>query len=171
MADILFKRPDGKFVVVDSSEAEAAAAEGYVPTTQEALLASRQAGQAALEGAARGFTGGFGENLVKNIEAEFTGQAPEDVAEQMRLRKQENPLAAGVGEFAGTVGSFAVGPAGAVSKGLGGLRAAGLAGRAAAGAAEGTLFGLGQLYSEWYRHWTLDELRASWEAPIPARFA
>lgn len=145
--------PDGTPGEVPDEQLAAAVEQGFrlreaTPAEVAKKTAAEQPLQAGLEGVARGFTGGFGESLVRNLEAEFASKPETQVAEEMRLRREMNPAAAFAGEVGGMVGSFAAGPAGLVSKGLGGLRGAGLAGRVAAGAAEGTLWGIGQAVSE-----------------------
>lgn len=145
--------PDGTPGEVPDEQLQAALAQGYqqrAPTAKEQAqaAAAEQPLAAAGEALVRGVTAGFAEPLVRKAEAAITGKPEEQVAEEMRLRRQENPAAALVGEVGGTIGSFFVGPAGLVAKGLQGARAAGVAGRLAAGAAEGTLWGLGSAVSE-----------------------
>lgn len=139
MADLIFKKPDGSFVTVAPGEAELAQAKGYVPATEAEAQAAEQPGTAALEGAARGATLGFGEELIANVESEFTGNSRDDVTEAMRLRRQENPNAALAGEVGGAVGMSALtggGPSALAGGGVGGA------------VVEGGIAGLGSVISE-----------------------
>lgn len=138
MADLIFKKKDGSIVTVPETSAQQALAAGYVQVTPEQAAAGQQLGQTALEGAGRGFTLGFGDELVGNIEAEITGQDREDVMAGMALRKQENPKAA----FAGEVGGAAALTA------LTGSPSAMVGGGARGALLEGGLAGLGSVVSE-----------------------
>lgn len=139
MADAIFRKPDGSIVTVPAGSTELAQAKGYVPVSQEEADAGNQSGRAALEGVARGATLGFGEELIGNVEAEFTGNSREDTMEAMRLRKQENPSAALAGEVGGAVGMSVVTGGGPSALVGGGFRGALL---------EGGLAGLGSVVSE-----------------------
>lgn len=141
----LFKKPDGSFVDVPAEQATAAVERGYQPATEEQFAASKDTLRAGLEGAARGLTFGFGEDLITGFQAgqlEAQGLDPEaakqQAIEKVRTRKTENPKASLGGELAGVV---------LPSIATGGV--AGLAGGGVKGAAvEGGLMGLGQLVSE-----------------------
>lgn len=138
MADFIFKKKDGSIVTVPETSAQQALAAGYVQVTPEQAQASTQLGQTALEGAGRGFTLGFGDELVGNIESEITGEDREDVMAGMALRKQENPKAALAGEFGGAMALSALTGSPSAMVG-GGVRGALL---------EGGLAGLGSVVSE-----------------------
>jgi hypothetical protein len=149
VSETVYKKPDGSLVKVDDQFAQKAAAKGYTPASPEQVLANQQPGQAALEGAARGATLGFGDTLVADLENALgprqTGgvggleQQRAATLEQMRLRKQENPTAAMVGEVGGAVGMSVLtggGPSALVGGGFKGALV------------EGGLAGLGSVVSE-----------------------
>lgn len=145
----VFKKPDGSFVEVDEKFAPAAQAKGYVRSSLQQVRASKETGQAALEGAARGATLGFGDEIVADIENAFGPAQTGGVAglekqraqtiEEMRLRKQENPYAAGAGELGGAVAMSVATGGGPSALVGGGLRGTLL---------EGGLMGLGAVVSE-----------------------
>lgn len=136
----LFKKPDGTFVDVPDTSIQAAQEAGYTPATEAQLEASRHPIQAGLEGAVEGATFGFGTERLRNAEAGFTNKPQAQVAEEMRLRQQENPKAAAAGNVAGSLATIVA---------TGGEGVAGLAGGGLKGlAVEGTLNGLGQEVTE-----------------------
>ncbi len=150
---------DGKLYDVPDDKVQQALSDGFVPAPEARVAASEQPLAAAGEALVRGVTMGFGDPLLVNIEAEASLPANataeqrlaarKAAAEKMRLRQEENPVVATVGEIGGAVGSVLAGPAAVVAKGAGAIRAAGgLAARAVAGAAEGSLWGLGSVVSE-----------------------
>ena len=130
MSDVLFKKPDGSFVYVDSSEAASAQADGYVPATPEQLTASNQTGRAFVEGAARGASMGLSDPFLKGFGVEAQG---------LKARKEENPIASGAGELAGAVGTSLATGGGASALVGGGLKGA---------AFESGMYGMGSLISE-----------------------
>lgn len=129
MSELLFKKPDGSFVTVDSSEAEVAKQAGYVPATREDALASRKPASAFLEGAARGVTFGLSDPLLIAAGTD---------REQLKARKEQNPKASMAGEIGGAVG-FGVATGGASGLVGGGIKGA---------AFEGGLYGTGAMISE-----------------------
>lgn len=143
---VLLKAPDGHFEDVPEERAAEAQAAGYTPATEAQYEASKSPVQAGLEGVVEGASLGFATPLVRNVEASFTGKTNEQVAEEMRLRKAENPAANLVGQVAGTGATMLAtgGVGGAVAKAAG----AGLKGAVAGGLAEGTLAGLGAVVDE-----------------------
>ena len=148
MAESIFKKPDGSYVTVPAESAQQAQSRGYVPVSVEEAAAGAQTGQAALEGAARGATLGFGDEIVADIEGAFEPQTGgvaglearrAATIEQMRLRKQENPAAALAGEVGGAVGMSVLTGGGPSALVGGGFKGALL---------EGGLAGLGAVVSE-----------------------
>jgi hypothetical protein len=139
MAELLFKRPDGKIVSIDSSEAASALSDGYEPVTKEQVRASRQPGQAAIEGVVRGASAGFLEPVVADVEARYQGKSRAQVREEMKLRRAENPLASGAAELGGVVGTTLATGGGASALAGGGLRGA---------AVETGLYGMGSMVTE-----------------------
>jgi hypothetical protein len=135
----IFKWTDGEVYDIPDDKAQQALADGFTPVTQAEADAGEQTGQAALEGVVRGATLGFGEELLGNVEAEFTGNSRDDVMEAMRLRRQENPSAALAGEVGGTLGMSVATGGGPSALIGGGFRGAML---------EGGLAGLGAVVSE-----------------------
>ena len=143
----LFKKPDGQFVDVPDDQSQAALSNGYTPATEQQYEASKSPVRAAVEGAVRGVTLGFGEGLntaFQEGELEAVGVSPEAAALEapalVKGRKSENPKAALVGEFGGIIAPAALAPEATVSA---------LAGGGMRGAlVEGGLMGLGQLISE-----------------------
>lgn len=131
MSDVLFKKPDGTFVTVDSSEAAQAQQLGYEPSTPEQAAAAEQPVRAGLEGAARGASFGLSDLA---LQAYGVSKRPE-----MQARKEENPLAAGLGEVAGAVGTSVVTGGGAAAALGGGVRGIAL---------ESGLMGIGSMVSE-----------------------
>ena len=132
----LFKRPDGKFVDVEDDQA--ALASGYTPATEEQYQASKQEGNAAIDSVLSGASMGFGTGLVRNVRAELEGKSRKQVAEEMRLRQEENPNIAMAGKLAGAVG------VGLATGGVSGLVGGGIKGMAA----EGFTAGLGSIVDE-----------------------
>lgn len=149
MSERVYKKPDGSFVKVDDQYAEAAKAKGYVESSPEAAAASKQTGQAGLEGVARGATLGFGDQLIADFENALGPVQTGGIAgleaqraktlEEMRLRKEENPVAAFTGELGGNIALSAV---------TGGGPSALLGGGAKGLLFEGGLAGLGAVVSE-----------------------
>lgn len=135
----LFKKPDGSFVYVDEQYAQAARQKGYTPATPAQLEASKQTGQAFVEGAVRGGLLGGGDAVTVPFLEGYTGRPEAQVRQEVRLRKQENPVAAGGGEIAGAVGTSLVTGGGASALVGGGVKGA---------AFEGGLYGLGTMVSE-----------------------
>lgn len=143
----LFKRPDGEFVDLPEDQVQAARERGYEPATEAQYQANKQTGRAALEGAARGLTLGFGEPVITAFQKgqyEAGGATPEQADEDARLavkmRKEENPVASKAAEFAGLAAPALLAPQASIPKLLGGgVRAV---------MVEGGLMGLGQLVSE-----------------------
>lgn len=142
--------PDGTPGSVPDAQLQEAVAQGYRVREATASEKAREEAashpiQAGLEGVVEGASLGFATPLVRNVEATFTGKTNEQVAEEMRLRKAENPAANLVGQVAGTGAmTLATGGSGAIAKAVGG----GVKGALAAGAAEGTLAGLGAVVDE-----------------------
>ena len=144
MSDIVFQKPDGSVVVVDSSEASAAEEMGYVQTTREKAEASASPIRAGIEGVVRGAIPVLGRNLVSRASSEFENLPLEEAQAGQTLREEENPMA----DMLGTGVGFAVGPGKLLGGATAGMRAASLTGRAAAGAAEGGLMGLTEAIDE-----------------------
>ena len=143
--------PDGTPGSVPDAQLQEAVAQGYRVREATASEKAREEAaqhplQAGLEGVVEGASLCFATPLVRNVEASFTGKTNEQVAEEMRLRKAENPAANLVGQVAGTGATMLAtgGVGGAVAKAAG----AGLKGAVAGGLAEGTLAGLGAVVDE-----------------------
>lgn len=129
MSDVIFKKPDGSFVKVDSSESAQAQAMGYEPASPEQAKASKQTGRAFAEGTARGLTFGVSDPFLTAFGAD---------RKEVKARKEENPVASGAGEFVGVVAPAML---------TGGVSAA--AGGGVKGAiVEGGLMGMGSMVSE-----------------------
>ena len=144
MSDVLFQKPDGSFVYVDSSEATKAQAKGYKPSTPERMAAASAPIQAGVESAVRNLVPVAGQDILTQFQIGQTGQTEEDVVKAQNLRKQENPIASTIGAGAG----FVLGPGKVLKPLTAPLRAAGLAGTAAAGGLEGTAMGLSEAVNE-----------------------
>ena len=144
MSDVLFQKPDGSFVYVDSTEATQAQAKGYKPSTPERMKANQSPIQAGAESVARNFLPVIGQDLLTQFEVGQTGQTEQQVVEQQNLRRQENPVAGAIGSGVG----FVLGPAKALKPLTAPLRAAGLLGTTVAGAVEGTAMGLSEAANE-----------------------
>ncbi len=129
MSDVIFKKPDGSFVKVDSSEAAQAQELGYEPSSPEQVKASKQTVRAALEGAARGLTFGFSDPFLTAFGAD---------RKEVKARREENRGVSGTLEFAGVVG-----PA-LLTGGVSGMVGGGFRGAFV----EGGLMGLGGMVSE-----------------------
>ena len=127
--------PDGTPGEVPDEQLSAAVQAGYKPrqpSPQEVTKAqaAEQPGRAFVEGAARGATMGLSDPFLIGFGVKREG---------LKARKEENPVASGVGELAGAVGT-------AVATGGG---ASGLVGGGLKGAAfEGGLYGMGSMVSE-----------------------
>lgn len=136
--------PDGTPGEVPDEKAQAAFKAGYKPRQPGAdelrkKAAAEQPGQAFVEGAARGATMGFGEEMVSRIEAELQDKPRAHVRAEMKARKEENPLAAGAGELGGAIGTSLATGGGASALVGGGMRGA---------LVEGGLYGMGSMVSE-----------------------
>jgi hypothetical protein len=136
--------PTGVPGEVPDERAEAAYKAGYKPRqpTAEELAkkqAAEQPGLAAVEGLARGATAGFGENLVAQLHHDITGKPRLQALKEMKLRKEENPLASGAGEIGGALGVSLATGGGASALVGGGMRGA---------LVEGGLYGMGSMVSE-----------------------
>jgi hypothetical protein len=131
--------PAGVAGSIPDDQLQAALKKGYTlrePTPKE--LAGEQTGQAAVEGVLEGASLGFATPLVRNVEATLSGKTNEQVAEEMRLRKQENPNVNLATQFAGAAG------VGLLTGGVSGLVGGGVKGLAV----EGGLAGLGSVIDE-----------------------
>jgi len=143
----IYKKPDGSFVTLPDDQAAAAKLRGYEPASEAEYKASKSTLRAGVEGALRGATLGFGEDILKQFQQgqyEGGGASPEaaDLAARktLKLRKEENPVTSTASEFAGMAAPALLAPEATVPKLVGG----GMAGVMA----EGGLMGLGQLVSE-----------------------
>ena len=142
MSDLLFKKPDGSVVYVDSSEAEAAKARGYVQTSDAQIAAAGEPVQAGVEAAVRtALPLGIGQSFMTGFQMGRSGKTEAQVNEEQQLRAQENPVAKTLGTGVGFL---------APSKVLRGLApvATTLKGMAAVGALEGTALGVSEAVNE-----------------------
>lgn len=127
--------PDGSQGEVPDEQLQAAVQAGFKPrqpSPEEVARkrAGEQTGRAFAEGAARGATMGLSDPFLVGFGVKREG---------LKLRKEENPVAAGAGELTGAVGT-------AVATGGG---ASALVGGGVKGAAfEGGLYGMGSMVSE-----------------------
>lgn len=136
--------PSGRPGEVPDEKVEAALKAGYKsrqPSASELQKkeAADQPLQAAGEGFLRGSTMGFMEPLVGVVTAKLEGKHPSQVREEMKARKEENPLAAGAGEIGGVIGTSLATGGGASALAGGGMRGA---------LVEGGLYGMGSMVSE-----------------------
>ncbi len=131
--------PSGQPGEVPDEQLQAALAKGYTqrePTPAE--TARGQEGGAAIDSVLSGASMGFGTGLVRNVRAELEGKSRKQVAEEMRLRQEENPTISTAGKLAGAVG------VGLATGGVSGLVGGGIKGLAA----EGFTAGLGSIVDE-----------------------
>lgn len=125
---------DGKLYEVPEERLQEALQSGFSQPTQEQLARSearQQPVQAGLEGVARGVSFGLSDPMLLG-----TGLV---TREGLRLRREENPLAATVGEVGGAVGAAFLPGGGAARLAGGGIRGA---------TVEAGLYGLGSVVSE-----------------------
>lgn len=147
----------GDSVWVEKSQLGSALSGGYTPVTKaqhademKRRRAGEQSGQAFLESTGSAATLGLSDYLLRE-----TGTA---TAEQLRLRREENPLASGAGSVVGTIGSAAlpggiIGKAGQLGAKVAAKATASKAAQVIAGAAvEGAVIGTGQGVSEAVLH-------------------
>ncbi len=129
---------DGKLYDVPDDKVQQALADGFRQVDPRIVAAKESPGRAAVEGVLRGASMGFLEPLAINVEARLTDRTPAAVAQDKKLRKEENAAAATAGEFGGALGAAYL-TGGASSMVGGGLRGA---------AIEGGLYGMGSMVSE-----------------------
>ncbi len=136
--------PNGEKVTIPAENMEAAIKAGY----RQAGSYEDMPGAAAVVGAGRGASAGLSDFVIKHAVDD-----PRVAEAALSGLKEQNPVASGLGEAAGTVGAafLPVGPVAGISKlgaGASRLAGAGVKGVLARGAVEGTLFGLGGMISE-----------------------
>lgn len=136
--------PDGRPGQVPDENLEKALSLGYTrrePTPDEMARANAAAQplRAGLEGAVRGATFGFAEPLIVGYAQGEQGTSPEEARQQVKIRKQENPIAEMAGNIAGGIGLSALTGGGASALVGGGIKGA---------AFEGGLYGLGSMAGE-----------------------
>lgn len=141
--------PDGKKYTIHESELDTALSRGFrvrQPDAEEVARAeaSNAPVQAGVEAAVRTFVPVVGQELLTGFEQGATGQTEAEVLKGQQLRKEENPLASGLGTGVG----FAAGPGKLLKPVIAPMRAAGLIGTGAAGLVEGGLFGLEEAVNE-----------------------
>lgn len=157
--------PDGRrYEIDDPAKVEQAKALGYRVATEEAPQTLGEAAEGlgrdvvdvaetGLEGAVQGLTGGlYGAALARK---QGDQESPENYAERranvedFKARREENPIASGVGELAGMLVSPINKLGAAVRGGVAATTAIGRVGSAALGeGAEGLLYGAGNTLSE-----------------------
>lgn len=144
MSDVLFKKPDGEFVYVDSSEAQSASDRGYAPATPEQLEASKHPVAAAASGALAGALPYLGTQIAVKANQSY-GLSEQEARQLERDLKEQNPIASSLGTGAG----FVLGAPGRV---IGAARAAlgvsGLLGGAVASFVEGGAMGVNDAVNE-----------------------
>lgn len=136
--------PDGTPGVIPDEQLDQAVREGYVlrkPSDEEWRRSEAAASPitAGAESFYRGATMGLSDQALVSLRSRLENRPEEDVAADLKARKEENPIISTVGELGGAVGTAVATGGGASALVGGGIKGA---------AFEGGLYGMGSVVSE-----------------------